>query len=270
VSRPVKTTLPEFLEAIKASRGIKTEIGRRLGVARAAVDRYLKRWPSACETYQEEVDSLGDLVESRIIEIMLGPDLDKAMPLLRWYASTKLKDRGYSPRQEVVGNNGQPVTIKVEYDKIVEKLERLAESDPLPAVNGHTNNGYLPPAQEIGIDTTEEAIMNQPPKRGLRIWGAGMPKSTLDSTSEPGAGNPWTSADGPRSLRRSIQSVPAAPEFVRLEYCGTATYSLRVYVGNTAYEDLKWRPGDSLKVTRKVGVDLLAESPGLWVVHEIK
>jgi hypothetical protein len=126
MSAQVKATLEEFVEAIGGSHGIKAEIARRLGIHRVTVDSYLKRYVTAREIYDDEVERVGDLAESIIIKAIENNDVDTA----KWYARMKLKHRGYSERQEVTGKDGEDIGIKGRDidDRIVALLERLADS----------------------------------------------------------------------------------------------------------------------------------------------
>ena len=108
----VKRNLPAVIAAIRASFGIKSTIAKNLGVDRNTIDRYLKRWAEARQVYQEEVDGVGDKMESIII---IDAIRNQSVETAKWYARFKLKDRGYVERQEVTGADGNEVTIKVVY-----------------------------------------------------------------------------------------------------------------------------------------------------------
>ena len=93
-----KRSVREIMKAIKGSAGIKNMIAERLRVTRATLDRYLRKFPMAAQSYADEVNTLGDDVENVLIEAIRNKDVETA----RWYAARKLKDRGYSERYEVV------------------------------------------------------------------------------------------------------------------------------------------------------------------------
>ena len=108
----VKRNLPAVIAAIKGSSGIKSTIARNLGVDRNSIDSYLKRWAEARKVYQEEVDGVGDKMESIII---IDAIRNQSVGTAKWYARFKLKDRGYVERQELTGADGHEVTIRVVY-----------------------------------------------------------------------------------------------------------------------------------------------------------
>ena len=107
----VKHTLPQVLEAIKDSHGIKIAIARKLGCHRNSVENYLKRYAQAQEAYDEEVAKIGDLAETVIIRSILANDVETA----KWYASVKVKGYGDVTKHEVAGANGGDIKIRVVY-----------------------------------------------------------------------------------------------------------------------------------------------------------
>lgn len=92
-----KRTKKQVIEAIKASRGIKTQISKRLKINRMTLDRYLKRWPEAQEAYTEECETLLDLAEARLFEKAIN---DGSECSLHFLLSTKGKHRGYTRKVE--------------------------------------------------------------------------------------------------------------------------------------------------------------------------
>lgn len=56
--------LDEVIEAIKGSAGIKTNIARKLGVNRATVTEYLKRWDEAQAAFDHESSVMLDRAQS--------------------------------------------------------------------------------------------------------------------------------------------------------------------------------------------------------------
>jgi len=114
----VKHTLDEIIRAIKGSSGIKLVIARSLGVHRNTVNNYLKKYVSAREAYIDEIEAVGDFAESVIIKSIKNEDVETA----KWYARFKLKDRGYSERQEVTGADGGKIETKVTIDEISQSI----------------------------------------------------------------------------------------------------------------------------------------------------
>lgn len=93
-----KYTLEQFLGAVKGSRGIKATIIRRLGCSRKTVDNYLARYATAQQAYDEEIEQVGDIAESLIVDDMIR---NRNVDTAKWYAKAKLKHRGYTDKQEI-------------------------------------------------------------------------------------------------------------------------------------------------------------------------
>lgn len=106
-----KFSVQDVIEAIKGSSGIKATIQRRLRCSRNTVDNYLKRYATAQAAYDEEIEVVGDLVESVIISAIKNKDVDTA----KWYAKAKLKHRGYTDKQEVEhkGPDNGPIPVSI-------------------------------------------------------------------------------------------------------------------------------------------------------------
>lgn len=103
----VKHKAADVIAAIEGSDGIKSVIARRLKVHRNTVNRYLDRYASAQEAYDEEVERIGDVAESVVIKSIKDGEVDTA----KWYLRVKLKDRGYIGRQEVAGVPEAPLYV---------------------------------------------------------------------------------------------------------------------------------------------------------------
>lgn len=93
-----KYTLDEVIAAIKGSNGIKATIQKRLGCSRNTVDNYLKRYATVQAAYDEEVERVGDIAESLIINDMVQ---NRSVETAKWYAMRKLMHRGYGDKQRI-------------------------------------------------------------------------------------------------------------------------------------------------------------------------
>lgn len=102
-------TAAQVIEAIEQSRGIKSAIAQRLGCHRHTVDNYIARYPTVARAYWEERERIVDTAEVKLLE-KLKDGVDWA---IKYVLSTLGKDRGYVERQEVAGEGGGPLTIKV-------------------------------------------------------------------------------------------------------------------------------------------------------------
>lgn len=105
-----KFTLDQFIEAIKGSRGIKETIRSRLGCSRNTVDNYLKRYVTAQQAYNDEVEVVGDVAESLIISDMIA---NRSVETAKWYAIKKLGHRGYVEKTETK-HSGEIATRVIE------------------------------------------------------------------------------------------------------------------------------------------------------------
>ena len=99
------------IAAIPGSGGIITTIAKRLGCNWYTVNRYIEKYPTVREAYEEEKATILDKAESNIIAAIHKGDLGVS----RWYLSTIGRDRGYVERQEIAGVGNQPIVI--DWDK---------------------------------------------------------------------------------------------------------------------------------------------------------
>jgi len=90
-------TAQQFIAAIPGTGGIVTAIARRVGCEWHTARRYIDRHPSVREAYDAECESVLDLAEARTIEAIKSGDGQ----MIRYYLSTKGKDRGYGERVDV-------------------------------------------------------------------------------------------------------------------------------------------------------------------------
>jgi len=85
------------IKAIEGSRGIKSQIARKLGCDRGTVDNYITRHPTVARAYQAEREAIVDTAEVQaMVKVNEGDG-----PMIRFILATLGKDRGYVERQEV-------------------------------------------------------------------------------------------------------------------------------------------------------------------------
>ncbi len=106
----VKYTATQFIEAIKDSGGIISTIAARVGCAWHTAKKYIEAMPTAKDAYQDEVERVTDLAETKLIQCIKEGD----GTMIRYYLSTKGKHRGYTERKEVTGAEGEPLRLIVE------------------------------------------------------------------------------------------------------------------------------------------------------------
>jgi len=86
-----------ILKAIEGSGGIKTVIAQRAGISRGSLYNALEEWPDLDEKITAEAETIKDLAESEIIkQIRAG-----SVPILIFFAKTRMKDRGYVEKSEL-------------------------------------------------------------------------------------------------------------------------------------------------------------------------
>lgn len=114
-------TAEQVIEAIKGSRGIKETIRQRLGCSRNTVDNYLGRYATAQEAYDEEIEKIGDIAESLIVDDMIR---NRNVETAKWYARVKLVKRGYGTGP--TGDKDDPIHMTHTHELSDSDLERIA------------------------------------------------------------------------------------------------------------------------------------------------
>jgi len=116
----------QFIDAIPGTGGIITKIAGKVGCAWHTAKKYIEEYSTVQAAYQDECEAVLDMAESETIKLMRAGD----GPMLRYYLSTKGKDRGYTERvqQEITGRGGGPIeTANVSLSKLTdEELDTLA------------------------------------------------------------------------------------------------------------------------------------------------
>jgi len=92
----LKLTKQRIMESLKATHGIKKYMCEVLGVNRQTLYRYLKSNPELESEMQEHLEYITDIAEFNLIEnIKKGNSW-----AVRYWLSTRGKNRGYSTRSE--------------------------------------------------------------------------------------------------------------------------------------------------------------------------
>lgn len=91
------TSKAKLMRAIDGSRGVLSQIARRLGVSRTAVQSYLKKWPDAQIALEDERDKLIDVAEVKLFDMAINKDSEKSLHFL---LKTQGKSRGYVEKHE--------------------------------------------------------------------------------------------------------------------------------------------------------------------------
>lgn len=119
-----KYSCEEFIDAIKGTNGVKKVIAEKLGVSRMTVHRYLERWVTAQEAYEQEAKNVSDMARSILIENMRlhrQKQEEGKVPVpsseAKWWLTMKESDEfNEKQRTEITGEGGQPLTFHVVYE----------------------------------------------------------------------------------------------------------------------------------------------------------
>jgi len=102
-------TAEEMIEAIPGSAGIVSTIARKVGCSWRRARKFIDEHPTVHAAYRDECEKIKDLAETKMIEIIS----DKDPGTIRWYLSTKARDRGYGEHQDIT-LHGEVGLIEVE------------------------------------------------------------------------------------------------------------------------------------------------------------
>lgn len=108
-----KFTKEQVLEAIKDTQGIVSKIQKKLSnVAQHKInwhtaEAWINKWEETRQAVKDEVNFVADLCDQAIYEAISQKD----MQTIKWYATLKMKDRGYDPETTLKLDNGNPLNI---------------------------------------------------------------------------------------------------------------------------------------------------------------
>ena len=98
----VKMNLGAFEKALKGTGGIYSAIAEKMGVARQTVSTYVKRSAKARMLWEQEVETVKDMAEGGLFSNIKSKD----MGAIKYFLSTRGKDRGYVEKTEVEHSGG--------------------------------------------------------------------------------------------------------------------------------------------------------------------
>jgi len=117
---PLKYSDKQFLKAIDGSGGVRWNVMRRLGCNRHTFERRLITSPAVRAAWEEECERIVDEAEAVVkTNIKLAREVQEATNLVvdsvdsRWILDRLGKARGYTTRQEVTGEDGGEVIVRV-------------------------------------------------------------------------------------------------------------------------------------------------------------
>ena len=124
----LKLTKQKIIEAIPKAHGVKEYIASELGVNRRTVYRYFEKYPDLEQETQEYLDSVSDVAEHYLIEAVRAGN----SWAVRYWLSTRGKNRGYTTKQEAIFNSSNPmqtIGIKIDGQPMQEITTGVADSN---------------------------------------------------------------------------------------------------------------------------------------------
>ena len=107
---PEKYTAQQMIEVIQDAKGILTVAARKLGCSRNTLYRYMQKYATVQDAYDEANESNIDFVETKLMEQINKGNITAII----FFLKTKAKHRGYVERQEFSGPEGKPIeTIRI-------------------------------------------------------------------------------------------------------------------------------------------------------------
>lgn len=92
-----KYTTEQMINALKATKGMKTLAAQHLGCDYRTVQSYIEKFPTVAAAYAEIHERTGDTVELKLIEKVMSGDTTAIIFALK----TKYRSRGYTERIEL-------------------------------------------------------------------------------------------------------------------------------------------------------------------------
>jgi hypothetical protein len=125
VTRAANCTIREILDAINTVGPFPALVAKRLGIKADSLHHRLRRNATLAKAYADKKAYLVDIAEKNIMEAVEAGNLKQSQFILR----TLGKDRGYTMRDEVVGQDGGPISLATSI--VNNRLEGLSENDIL-------------------------------------------------------------------------------------------------------------------------------------------
>jgi predicted transcriptional regulator len=103
-----KYTAKEIAKALQEMHGNISASAKRLGCSRNTIKRYVEKYPTIADVFEEERETLIDFAENQLFKQVQEGNITAIIFTLK----TIGKSRGYVERQEVTGANGGKVQIE--------------------------------------------------------------------------------------------------------------------------------------------------------------
>lgn len=106
-----KYTAEQIADAIREAEGNLSHAARIVGCARSTVHRFVNEKKTVADAYEEANETALDIAENELMKLVKKGSI----PAIIFFLKTKGKSRGYVERQEVTGEGGGEVRLKVVY-----------------------------------------------------------------------------------------------------------------------------------------------------------
>lgn len=109
-------TKDDVLDAIKGTQGIVSKIQKKLEaqanhrMSWHTAEKLINRWEETRQAMKDEVNFIADLCDQEIYKAIVQGD----MQTIKWYATLKMKDRGYDPAATLKLTQSNPLNIQFE------------------------------------------------------------------------------------------------------------------------------------------------------------
>jgi len=112
ISKKREHTCTKIIAALKETKGLLTLAARKAGVSYSTVNRYANDFPSVRQAVEEAKESMTDFAEGKLFQAINEGNMTAVI----FYLKTKGKARGYVERQEIGGEGGGEIILRVKYD----------------------------------------------------------------------------------------------------------------------------------------------------------
>lgn len=112
-----KFTKTEFKAAILESKGIKSNIQKRLNCAYNTVNNYLNKHRDLMELFKAQREEIKDTLESKFMEAVEAGEIRAII----FGLETIAKDRGWTKRTEITGADGGAIRLSADVFEMLKK-----------------------------------------------------------------------------------------------------------------------------------------------------
>ena len=119
-------TREEVIKAIEGSFGIMSKVAKNLGgCAWDTARKYVNKWESTKQAYENEDNRSLDLSESKMLELIN----EKDGPMIRFHLATKGKGRGYVQKSETdITSKGERVGAGLSAEQLRDEIATLLDA----------------------------------------------------------------------------------------------------------------------------------------------